>query len=447
MQPSELTLGFVPIARPTFDLPLAAYVTNQVRARLLEAGFRLTGPDTLVSTLDEAQHTAQTMVADPPDLLLVFQATFADSTMVMSLAEMVDAPLVMWAIPEARTGERLRLNSLCGINLAGHSLRRAGHRYDTIYAPPDDPAALENVRTIAAAGHIRHRLRRTRIGRVGEHPAGFDTCRPNIDGLKQRFGVEMVQIELTTIFDGARAADPNAIDALEQDVHTWLAGLDQVDQMALRHTLETYVTLRQLADQQNLDGFAVRCWPEFFTDLGGAACGALSMMNDSLIPCSCETDVNGAITQLILQWLSGEAAFDTDMVSFEMDENTAVFWHCGKAPLSMADPAFTPRATIHTNRQLPLLMGFSLKPGRITFARLSEATGGFRLVVGGGEMIQVPMSYTGTSGVIRFDRPAAEVLNMILSEGLEHHVALTYGNHIPALLALAKMLDLPVLHL
>jgi hypothetical protein len=47
--------------------------------------------------------------------------------------------------------------------------------------------------------------------------------------------------------------------------------------------------------------------------------------------------------------------------------------------------------------------------------------------------------------VVRFDRPAADVLDTLLAEGLEHHVSLTYGNHVPALLALAEMLDLPVL--
>jgi len=78
---------------------------------------------------------------------------------------------------------------------------------------------------------------------------------------------------------------------------------------------------------------------------------------------------------------------------------------------------------------------------------LSEATGGYRLVVGSGEMLRAPLSFSGTSGVLRFDRPAAEVLDVILTEGLEHHISLTYGDCVPALLALAEMLGLPVLRL
>ena len=113
----------------------------------------------------------------------------------------------------------------------------------------------------------------------------------------------------------------------------------------------------------------------------------------------------------------------------------------------MADPEFPPRGTIHSNRKLPLLMEFPLKPGRVTLARLSEATGEYRLVVGGGEMLRAPLSFSGTSGVLRFDRPVLDVFDTILDEGLEHHIALAYGDHVEALLALARLLGLPVLRL
>ena len=84
---------------------------------------------------------------------------------------------------------------------------------------------------------------------------------------------------------------------------------------------------------------AVRCWPEFFTDLGCSACGAMSLLSDAMTPCSCEADVNGAITQLILQldqWRAGIRQLTWSTIDIEADE--AVLWHCGLAPLSMADP-------------------------------------------------------------------------------------------------------------
>ncbi|MGD2206130.1 MAG: L-fucose/L-arabinose isomerase family protein [Anaerolineae bacterium] len=442
-----MKLSLVPLARTTFDVALAKEVAARVRSRLQNAGFSLTGPEKLLTDLHETKAAAQALADDPPDLLLVLQATFADSTMVLSLAETVNAPLLLWAVPEERTGGRLRLNSFCGINLGAHALRRHRHKYDYVYAAADDPAALEKVRTLALAGRARRLLQQARIGRVGENPDGLDTCDVDRAALTRRLGLDVVQISLDKTFEVARTADPQEVEAVHQKLSGRLDGLQALDQAALRRTLSSYVALRQLAERQGLAGLAVRCWPEFFTELGCAACGAMSMLSDELTPCSCEADVNGTITQLILQWLSGEPAFGTDVVSFDLEEDAAVVWHCGLAPLSMADPQVRPRATIHSNRELPLLMEFPLKPGRVTVARLSEATGDYRLVVGGGEMLRAPMSFTGTSGLLRFDRPARQVLDVMLGEGLEHHVSLTYGDHVPTLLTLSKMLNLPVLRL
>jgi L-fucose isomerase-like protein len=440
-------LGLVALARTTFDIPLANQVAAHVRLQLRDAGFQLAGSEELVTSLEETRAVARTLADQPLDLLVVLQATFADSTMVMSLAEAVDAPLVLWAVPEERSGGRLRLNSFCGINLAAHALRRSSHDYEYVYAPPQDKRALDKIHTLAVAGRARRLLRQARVGRVGENPDGLDSCKLDKEALARHFGLDVVQVELADIFEAAQKADSQRVDALERDLITKLDGLPELDRAAVRRTLGGYLALRQLAEEERLAGLAVRCWPEFFTELGCAACGAMSMLSDELVPCSCEADINGTITQLILQWINGEPAFGTDVVSFDLEDDTVVVWHCGLAPLSMADPEVRPRAAIHSNRQLPLLMEFPLKPGRVTVARLSEATGGYRLVVGGGEMLRAPMSFSGTSGVLRFDRPARQVLDTLLGEGLEHHVTLTYGNQVPALLALARMLDLPVLHL
>ena len=398
--------------------------------------------------LDGLRAAAGELLSEPIDLLLAFQASFADSTMVVDLARTgPGAPLLLWALPEERTGGRLRLNSFCGINLAAHGLRRAGYNYEYVYAEPEDFQAMNQLLTLAQAGRVRRSLKSARVGRFGLNPDGFEPCTYDGDALAARLGVQVVQRGLSEVFDGARAAAVSAVDPVLANLHERVDGLDELEQDPLRKTLGAYVTLGRLADENGYSGLAVRCWPEFFTELGGAACGAMSMLTDEMTPCSCEADVNGTITGLMLQGLSGEPAFGTDMVGWDLERGEAILWHCGLAPLSMADPEFRPRTTVHSNRKKPLLMEFPLKPGRVTLARLSQATGEYRLVVGAGEMQTAAMSYTGTSGVIRFDRPAQEVLDTIMAEGLDHHISLTYGDHLDALLALARLLDLPVLRL
>ena len=101
-----------------------------------------------------------------------------------------------------------------------------------------------------------------------------------------------------------------------------------------------------------------------------------------------------------------------------------------------------------------MLFEFPLKPGRVTLARLhrtgapnSSALNAYQLVIGGGEMQRANKSFTGTSGVIRFDVPAIDVLDTVMGAGLEHHFNLTYGDYRQELRDFARLVGIDVLEL
>ena len=179
--------------------------------------------------------------------------------------------------------------------------------------------------------------------------------------------------------------------------------LGEMDPVATRKTLKVYSKFKSRAETEGFAGIAVRCWPEFFTEYGCAACGAIALMNEDRRPGGCEADVFGVISSLVLQSASGQGVFNTDLVDIDPAGDTVVFWHCGQAPLEMADPEVEPRATIHSNRKLPLLSEFPLKPGRITLCRITQGNGKLRMMLSGGEMLRAPLAFSGTSGVARLD--------------------------------------------
>lgn len=440
-------IGLVVLARPQFDTALAEEMVKKAWQSLQGLGAEFVGAPDLLFDADAVKGRLADLTRQPLDLLLVLQATFTDATMTVALAEAIDAPIFLWSFPEPRTGGRLRLNAICGVNLAAHALGRAGRPYDYVNGGPDDPAAIAEIDAAARAGAVRRKLADARIGVVGPHPAGFDSCRYDAASLKSHFGVTVEPIDLAAFFERARQTSGSDIQTIRGRVASEIDGLDGLDQDALAKSLRVYAALRRTADDGKFAGLAVRCWPEFFTELGGAACGPMGMMGEDGTPCGCEADVLGTISTLILRWLSDAPAFNSDLVDVDAADDTAVFWHCGQAPVSMADPDGPRRATVHSNRRLPLLYEFAFKPGRITLARLSQSKNQLRLVVGGGEVLKRPISFSGTSGVVRFDRPARQVMDAVIGEGLEHHMSLAYGDHRPALRRLARMLDIPALEL
>lgn len=457
MSPFPFRIAFAALARPTFDVPLAQEMTQKAIEQLQKAGFDLLLADSLIADLNGAQAYLSKLDGQAVDLLLVFQATFADSTLVTSLVEGCATngstpPVFLWAVPEAPTGGRLRLNSLCGINLAGHALSQRSQNYEYAYALPGDPAVLAQVKALAGAGMLRRRFAQARLGVVGEHPAGMDSCHLDDAQLGQTLGIQVQRLPLEQVFFMARATPPEQVAAARQMLDKRLDNLAELDQKPLNGTLSVYQTLRALAEQENLSGLAVRCWPEFFTDLGCSACGAMSMLSDGLgqhnpIPCSCEADANGTVTQLMLHWLAGEPSFGTDIVAMDFDQDFISLWHCGLAPLSMANPKYQPRGTIHSNRKVPLVMEFPLKPGVVTIARLNRHQGQLRLALGRGEMLDAPAPFSGTSGLLRLEMPARQFFDVLMQEGLEHHVSLVYGDYLAELQAFARLASLPVLQL
>jgi L-fucose isomerase-like protein len=460
----------LPLGRPTFDVPLAEQYAGAAFARLDEEGLATTGPRNLLFDAAAAREAIAAIAPAEIAGILLLQVTFTDASMTVEIARAFPGlPLAIWAFPEPRAGGRLRLNSYCGLNLAAHALGRAGIPHGWLYGPPETAGIVPRLReALAVSGMpvsqarpaqqrgtspdavaaLDAALANRTIGLVGDHPAGFDTCRYEPERVASLLGGGRVKpLPLGDLFTEARAADDASLEAGLADVRATYAGSDAVDQPQLRKSLQLLDGLRALKAGHGLDAFAVRCWPETFTEFGCAICGPMGIMTEAGTPCACEADVMGALTTMLVNAAAGQPGWLVDIVDMDGASDTGVFWHCGSAPLSMRDPEGEVRAQIHSNRKMPLLAEFTLKPGRITMARLTQTRNGLALVLGSGDILRAPMSFTGTSAVVRFDGGAEQAGARLIGEMLEHHVAFAYGEFRDVLEDWAFARGLPVIDL
>jgi L-fucose isomerase-like protein len=467
----------IPIGRPTFDLELGAQQVAAAAGVLAGLGAGLLGHAILtdIGELDAMLDDEQERDTRTPDVVIVLQATFSDSSLVGRVATRLGAPLVVWSFPEARTGDRLRLNSLCGANLAAYLLRRRFHRVEFVHVDPSADAAAAVVgRAIdraarggsatgaAAARHdvaprvtagaeegrsVAARLSSRRIGVVGDPPVGFEPCAGDVDEMRDVTGIEVDRVPLPTLFAEADAAPApvraatieRVRSAMDLDADTARAGLDE--------SVALHAGLSALADRHGWSALATRCWPECMTEYGGAVCTPMAMLTEDGVPGVCEADLYGAATALVLREIAGSDPFVADLVDSDERDDTSVVWHCGVASVALADPGVRPVAITHPNRHRALANQFALRPGRVTVARLSQAGGDLSMVIGGGEILERPRPFQGTCAVLRWDQPVAAVLATVFGRGLEHHVGLVYGEHRATLDALAAAWDIPVIRL
>ena len=462
-----LRYGVAALGRPTFDVPFAEQKLREAFDALEQAGVEPVGLRTLLYDADAAKEAiAEIEGAGEIDALLIIQVTFTDATMTVEIARNATVPVSIWAIPEPRLGGRLRLNAFCGLNLAAHALGKAGLAHGALYASPDAPNIAEDLRALAMqadaapsraarpapvnddnANRALAELKDARISVFGKHPDGFDTCAYNEGELAALSGVKVSTFGLDALFDKAKSIDASRVAAVRGKSAEALTGLDDVDQEQLDRSFRLFCALEDFQQESNAQGLAVRCWPETFTEYGCAACGPMAMMNQKRVPSACEADVYGSFSALMLQTLAQAPAWMADLVDLDFEDDTGVFWHCGLAPLSMCDPEAEAEATIHTNRKMPLLHQFPLKPGKFTVARLSQSRNKTKLVIGAAAFLRAPMAFTGTSGVMKFDCGARKLFDTIVAEGLEHHYAIAYGDHRQSLRAISAAFDIPLLEL
>ena len=453
-------IGYLALARETFDVEYAESKFEIAKSLLLSLSPDAIGFENLITNDEDADSALSFFNRNDFEKIFLFQTTFTDAKFLLNFAKSIQKPICIVSFPEPRTGGRLRLNSICGLNLAMHSLIKNDITPDFVIMEEDDKAnemSFSNfiesqnesnkiawdIATIANINaDFDYSIDKQTIGIIGTRPEGFDTCDYDSNEVTSKLNVSLVDLELEDLFDEAKDIEVETIVKTKSTVSSYLAGTEELVQEEFDKSLSIFHGLENLKDKHNLDAFAIRCWPETFTEYGCASCGPMAMMNEKKVSCACEADVLGGISCNILNQMNNNPSLLVDIVDVDKSDNSLVFWHCGLAPISMAKEG-TAKSGIHSNRKKPLLHDFSLKEGEITIFRVSKARGRLQFFVMKGQVLDRPNSFSGTSGVINLGENSAHKLEQMFKGGLEHHVAFTYGDISDKLIHFGQQMDIP----
>ncbi|PSL08390.1 L-fucose isomerase-like protein [Haloactinopolyspora alba] len=468
-------------ARPTFVVEAAEQRARAARELVAELGAEVTGPEQLVLTPDDAEKAAE-YVDGSADLVVNVCASFSDANPALRLYGDLGRPVLLWAFREpGEVGDRLWLNSLCGANLYGHALVRSGGQVRLLYGDPHE----DGVRTALAAAldgelppapelptvsrergdeaHAREALDRLRgrtIGAVGDAPPGFTPCEYDPQLLEELFGLGVDAIGIDEAFERVRDVSPSAQQEEFAAVSADRPGLSAIDPGEVRRHAAVTSALRDVSAQRELSAVAVRCWPEFPTQLGVCPCSSLSRLADDGVPTQCERDVYGAVTMLLLQALGAGTTYLVDTVDLDADAGVVRLWHCGSAATELAADPARAEQSVHCNRKIGVAGNFALRTGPVVMARLTEdvaaaggntgATGndggtGLRLLIASGESLPADNRFQGNTADVRLDGDAGAFVHGLVTGGFPHHTVLAWTDVRPQLRAAADLLDIPVI--
>jgi len=422
------------LARTTFDHEHAAGLYAKVRECLQETpGMRFAFWEELVISPEEAQAAAETLAKECPDGLVLISGTFHLGHLALTFRKTVNAPILLWALPEPPpNGGKIRLNSVCGINLDASNLYKAGADDYCCHAGPEIDA------TWLGAVQMRAMLRNAHVGLAGYRADGFFNLSVSDTGLYENCGVLVDHYELSEVMQPG-PGDFN-IAALES-----IFDCGALNDTQRKKTADLANALERFMQTKQLDALALRCWPEFADLYGTSPCAAMSLLAEQGRIIGCEGDIEGTLTLLALRAISRQPAFLADISQIDAEQNSALLWHCGVAAHGLWDEVSTRTLDTYFAGGRGVTAGFVLRPGPITVARIDTARGETRLFVQYGEALPTAKELTGTYVRARFERPAEELLQLVTQTGLAHHVALLYGDHRAALRTFARIMGFAII--
>ena len=405
------------------------------------------------------------------DLHIFFMASFADASPAVELFGKVKGPVLGWSMREpGEVGERLKLNSMCGVNLAAHALMNVGQSIRHIHGNADEANVRSAIRD-ALAGKLPEAtspqsiignfapesevekalawLKGKKIGAVGDAPIGFTPCVFDGQQLNKYFGLDVRQITITDAFGRIAEVKEEARELAYANAVAAQPSLSSVNVEEAKKVYGVEVALDTWREEESLDAIAIRCWPEFPTDMGACICSSLGRLSDRGTVTSCERDVLGAVTMMVCESLGSDENYLVDIVDLDADKGLVRLWHCGSAATKLAaDPQNATQST-HCNRKLGVAGNFPLKTGPVTLFRIdrdvdpSNSTG-LRMVVSRGESIPAPNHFQGNTATVITQPDAAALVNGIVTGGYPHHLVISWIDVRPGIRQMAKMLGIPL---
>jgi L-fucose isomerase-like protein len=394
---------------------------------------------------EDIKQALEELSCEKPDIFLLELGTYSYGTAILHYAELFsDTHLILWAFrePVVPGFEGMPLNSLCALNMYTSFLKRLNYTdFSYVYGEAEEPQAWNKVKAILEAAKIKKELKQANFCIVGGRVPGFFLS--NVDEL--RFKKEIgPQISYYSIAQLLSDADNISSERVKQEMEYFKTMVQTctADKVSLEKNARIYLALRAYAEKNKVSGYAIKCWPDFQELYQVAVCGVVSRLNQEGLFTSCEGDVTGLATMLIQNRISKQTVFLSDLVNVSQSQ-TVKLWHCGCASPCLAksweDTKFTCHPTL--KNVSGVATRFDLNPGNVTICKLSEDIP-YKLLAVNGECVLPDRSLVGNQGDIQFAFDPQKLLDLIVTEGIEHHYCLSYDCNMDVLKELSHLMGI-----
>lgn len=409
----------------------------------------------MVDNAGKAYEVLPKLKAADLDLLFVDMVTYATSATFGAIVRAMDCPVVLVALQpldamdyeHGTTFMQLCNDDLCSVpEFTGVAVRMGKPVADLIIGRLEgDESADSAIAEWCRIAHVRHDLRRARLGHMGHVLEAMLDMQTDPTALTAAFGCHAVQCEPDEIlreFTPLTAEDP-AVKAMSARILDFFDTPDPVsDPVTTKLTdadlltaSRAAVALERFIETKKLDGFAY-----YYEAAPGSEMRTLvtnfivgnSLLTGAGFPMCGEFDIKTCVAMLIMDRLEIGGSF-AEFHPIDFVRDTVLVGHDGPHHLNIADrkPVLRSLKKYHGKPGSGAGVEFNIRTGPITMLSIGVKNDGkFKFIIAEGESVAGPIPPTGNTNTHgRFQPDVRTFLTRWCKEGPTHHFALGIGHH------------------
>lgn len=448
---NEIKLGFAPTRRNLFSAETAIEYANLTREKMTQLGVNYVDildvtEEGLLFNDEGMEKIANKFIQEKIDGLFLANENFGTEYECARLAKKLNVPVLLWGPKDeapAPDGSRLR-DTQCGLFAIGKVLRRFNIPFTYIKnSDIDSPAFERGLKDFIKVCNVVRTFKNTRILQVGPRPFDFWTVMCNEGELLEKFNISLSPVPLPELYKEMEEVRKNEQKMIEKTISYFNVNTNvEISDQDLEKIATLKIALQNLCQYYGCNSGAIQCWTALQDELGILPYASLSLLQEEGIPFVCETDIHGAISELLVEaaTLNVEKAIFADVnCRHPEEENGELLQHLGVFAYSTAaeKPTLPQR---HFVFDYPGSVGFKAKDGKYTLCRFDGDHGEYSLLMGTADTIDGPYNQ-GTYLYLKFANLNRLETKLVYGPYI-HHIAGVRADVVPILYESCKYLGI-----
>jgi len=422
----------------------------------------------MIDNAVKAYETLPAVKAADPDVLLVDMVTYATSVTFAPIIREMNCPVVLLALQplsamdyaNGTTYIQLCNDDLCSVpEFTGVAIRMGKPVADVIIGMlENDAEADRRIAEWCRIAHVRHDLRRARLGLMGHVLDTMLDMQTDPAAVTAAFGAHAVPCEADEIMSEYQvlADDDPEVGTMSGRILEFFdtpdPGADSITEKLTAADLLTAsrvgVALERFIAKKKLDGFAYYYEAQPESEMRKLVTNFIvgnSLLTGAGFPMCGEFDIKTCIAMLIMDRLEIGGSF-AEFHPIDFGRDTVLVGHDGPHHVNIADrkPVLRSLKKYHGKPGSGAGVEFNIKTGPITLLSIGvNAEGKFKFVIAEGESLPGPIPPTGNTNTHGKFRPDVRTfLQKWCMAGPTHHFALGVGHHAEELKKIADSFQL-----